>query len=125
MPGAIACLRKNIEFALRTTTMMDDKANDNGAAGKATMPMDDDDKSTQTEMTENAKGSKECKHRDHSMVVKVNHCLQHQQKSFAETVQELVGHGMQEFENDLHQHIHLENNILFPKAIAMERAVQV
>ncbi len=27
---------------------------------------------------------------------------------------------LKEFENDLHQHIHLENNILFPKAIAME-----
>ena len=27
-----------------------------------------------------------------------------------------------EFEADLHQHIHLENNILFPRAIAMERA---
>ena len=26
------------------------------------------------------------------------------------------------FETDLHQHIHLENNILFPRAIAMERA---
>ena len=26
------------------------------------------------------------------------------------------------FEADLHQHIHLENNILFPRAIAMERA---
>jgi len=26
-----------------------------------------------------------------------------------------------EFEADLHQHIHLENNILFPRAIAMER----
>ena len=26
-----------------------------------------------------------------------------------------------EFEGDLHQHIHLENNILFPRAIAMER----
>ena len=25
-----------------------------------------------------------------------------------------------EFEQDLHQHIHLENNILFPRAIAME-----
>ncbi len=25
-----------------------------------------------------------------------------------------------EFENDLHKHIHLENNILFPKAIALE-----
>jgi regulator of cell morphogenesis and NO signaling len=27
-----------------------------------------------------------------------------------------------EFEADLHQHIHLENNILFPRAIAFERA---
>ena len=24
------------------------------------------------------------------------------------------------FEADLHQHIHLENNILFPRAVAME-----
>jgi regulator of cell morphogenesis and NO signaling len=28
--------------------------------------------------------------------------------------------GLREFEQDLHQHIHLENNILFPRAIAME-----
>ena len=28
---------------------------------------------------------------------------------------------LQEFENDLHLHIHLENNILFPKAVQMER----
>ena len=27
-----------------------------------------------------------------------------------------------EFETDLHQHIHLENNILFPRAVAMETA---
>lgn len=27
---------------------------------------------------------------------------------------------LQEFEDDLHLHIHLENNILFPKAIAFE-----
>ena len=27
---------------------------------------------------------------------------------------------LQEFENDLHQHIHLENNILFPKYAEME-----
>jgi len=26
------------------------------------------------------------------------------------------------FEADLHRHIHLENNILFPRAIEMERA---
>jgi regulator of cell morphogenesis and NO signaling len=28
--------------------------------------------------------------------------------------------GLHEFERDLHQHIHLENNILFPRAITME-----
>ena len=31
--------------------------------------------------------------------------------------------GLKEFEQDLHQHIHLENNILFPRAIAMEASV--
>jgi regulator of cell morphogenesis and NO signaling len=30
-------------------------------------------------------------------------------------------HGLQEFERDLHRHVHLENNILFPRAIEMER----
>jgi len=30
--------------------------------------------------------------------------------------------GLKEFEQDLHQHIHLENNILFPRAIALEDA---
>ncbi len=29
--------------------------------------------------------------------------------------------ALQEFEQDLHQHIHLENNILFPRAIEMEQ----
>ncbi len=28
--------------------------------------------------------------------------------------------GLREFEQDLHQHVHLENNILFPRAVAME-----
>lgn len=32
---------------------------------------------------------------------------------------------LQEFENDLHLHIHLENNILFPKAIEMEKSLVV
>lgn len=32
--------------------------------------------------------------------------------------------GLHEFEQDLHQHIHLENNILFPKAIALEEATR-
>jgi len=30
--------------------------------------------------------------------------------------------GLEEFEQDLHQHIHLENNILFPRAIALENS---
>jgi regulator of cell morphogenesis and NO signaling len=30
--------------------------------------------------------------------------------------------SLREFEQDLHQHIHLENNILFPKAVALEWA---
>lgn len=30
--------------------------------------------------------------------------------------------GLREFEQDLHQHIHLENNILFPRALALEGA---
>ncbi|WP_242920132.1 iron-sulfur cluster repair di-iron protein [Pontibacter liquoris] len=30
---------------------------------------------------------------------------------------------LQEFEDDLHRHIHLENNILFPKALEMEKEV--
>jgi regulator of cell morphogenesis and NO signaling len=30
---------------------------------------------------------------------------------------------LEEFERDLHQHIHLENNILFPRAIELERRV--
>jgi regulator of cell morphogenesis and NO signaling len=30
--------------------------------------------------------------------------------------------GLAEFEQDLHRHIHLENNILFPRAIEMERS---
>jgi regulator of cell morphogenesis and NO signaling len=29
--------------------------------------------------------------------------------------------ALAEFEADLHRHIHLENNILFPRAVAMER----
>lgn len=32
--------------------------------------------------------------------------------------------GLRDFEQDLHQHIHLENNILFPRAIALEAVAQ-
>lgn len=31
-------------------------------------------------------------------------------------------HGLLDFEKDTHQHIHLENNVLFPRAMEMERA---
>ena len=27
---------------------------------------------------------------------------------------------LQQFERDLHRHVHLENNVLFPKAVAFE-----
>ncbi len=37
------------------------------------------------------------------------------------TTYEVTLKKLQEFENDLHRHIHLENNILFPKAIALEQ----
>jgi regulator of cell morphogenesis and NO signaling len=32
--------------------------------------------------------------------------------------------GLREFELDLHQHIHLENNVLFPRAIALDASLQ-
>ena len=32
--------------------------------------------------------------------------------------------GLEAFERDLHQHIHLENNILFPRAIELENSVE-
>ena len=31
--------------------------------------------------------------------------------------------GLNEFEQDLHRHIHLENNILFPRAVELERSL--
>lgn len=31
--------------------------------------------------------------------------------------------GLKEFEADLHRHVHLENNVLFPRAVEMEAAV--
>ena len=33
---------------------------------------------------------------------------------------QLLYQGLQAFESDLHQHIHLENNLLFPRSLAME-----
>jgi len=34
-----------------------------------------------------------------------------------------VMHGLEEFEHDLHLHVHLENNILFPRTVEMEQKV--
>ena len=34
-------------------------------------------------------------------------------------------HGLDEFERDLHQHVHLENNILFPRALHMEQGTEL
>jgi regulator of cell morphogenesis and NO signaling len=33
-------------------------------------------------------------------------------------------HDLEEFERDLHHHVHLENNVLFPRALEMERTLQ-
>lgn len=33
-------------------------------------------------------------------------------------------YGLEEFERDLHQHIHTENNILFPRAIELEKSLR-
>ncbi|MDT7541213.1 MAG: regulator of cell morphosis and signaling [Acidobacteriota bacterium] len=33
-------------------------------------------------------------------------------------------HALEAFEADLHQHIHLENNVLFPRAVELERATR-
>jgi regulator of cell morphogenesis and NO signaling len=32
-------------------------------------------------------------------------------------------YGLEELEEDLHRHIHLENNVLFPCAVELEKAV--
>jgi regulator of cell morphogenesis and NO signaling len=33
-------------------------------------------------------------------------------------------HGLAELERDLHEHIHLENNVLFPRAVELEQALE-
>lgn len=43
-------------------------------------------------------------------------------KDACESFKALYG-GLRELENDLHDHIHLENNILFPKAIQLENKI--
>jgi regulator of cell morphogenesis and NO signaling len=34
-------------------------------------------------------------------------------------------HGLVELERELHEHIHLENNVLFPRAVALEQKLQM
>ena len=34
-------------------------------------------------------------------------------------------HGLDAFERDLHRHVHLENNLLFPRAMALEKEVLI
>lgn len=41
------------------------------------------------------------------------------------TTYELTLKQLRDFENDLHRHIHLENNILFPKAIELEKQISI
>ncbi len=41
------------------------------------------------------------------------------------TTYRIMYQELRDFEVDLHQHVHLENNILFPKAIALEQALTV
>jgi regulator of cell morphogenesis and NO signaling len=48
---------------------------------------------------------------------------QYQAPSWACTTYKALYAKLEEFENDLHIHIHLENNILFPKAIEFEYSI--
>ena len=51
-------------------------------------------------------------------------------RDFPETLAEFRAHGvsleefgdrtLEEFEDDLHRHVHIENHVLFPKALALE-----
>lgn len=41
------------------------------------------------------------------------------------TTYERTPKQLRDFENDLHRHIHLENNILFPKAIELEKQISI
>ncbi len=41
------------------------------------------------------------------------------------TTYKVLYQELKEFESDLHKHIHLENNILFPKAIELEKSLTV
>ena len=39
------------------------------------------------------------------------------------TTYRLVFEELKAFEQDLHQHVHLENNLLFPKAVALQQTI--
>lgn len=48
---------------------------------------------------------------------------QYQPPEYACNTYRALYHKLNEFEQDLHLHIHLENNILFPKAIQLEKKI--
>lgn len=48
-------------------------------------------------------------------------CGDYQPQEYACGTHRALYQGLEEFERDLHQHVHLENNILFPRALEMEQ----
>jgi len=68
----------------------------------------------------------ECMMRDHTKAGKEMLQIRELSKGFtlpdgACTSFRALYDGLREFEQDLHRHVHLENNILFPRAIELER----
>jgi len=62
----------------------------------------------------------------HDHIAKYLHCFREVTNNYTPPSHACITHKvafskLEEFDNDLVQHIHLENNILFPRAIAMER----
>jgi regulator of cell morphogenesis and NO signaling len=65
---------------------------------------------------------------EHDEVGRAFEAIREESKNFALpedacTSYKLYFQLIQEFENDLHLHVHLENNILFPKAVALEKSM--
>jgi regulator of cell morphogenesis and NO signaling len=63
--------------------------------------------------------------RDHDIAGEISKQIRHLTNDYTPPANacnsiSLLFHKLEEFENDLLQHVHLENNILFPKAIALE-----
>lgn len=67
------------------------------------------------------RGSLEILHREHEVIGDAVHRIRHLAKDYAIPADAcntfaVTYRKLQEFEDDLHKHVHLENNILFPKA---------